>query len=54
MHAPPDDAVSIHKDVRSRATMGIHFATFAGSEDEVGLSSSAHLVVRLFEGGNSF
>lgn len=36
MHAPPDDAVCIHKDVRSRATMAIHFATFVGSEDEVG------------------
>lgn len=35
MHAPPDDAVCIHREVRSRATMGIHFATFAGSEDEV-------------------
>lgn len=36
-HATPEDAVSIHKDVRSRASMAMHFATFAGCEDEVGL-----------------
>ena len=45
MHAPPDDAVCIHKDVRSRATMGIHFATFVGSEDEVRLFGHLHLHV---------
>jgi len=33
-HATPEDAVCIHKDVGSRASMGMHFATFAGSEDE--------------------
>ncbi|CAD6587099.1 MAG: hypothetical protein CYPHOPRED_003781, partial [Cyphobasidiales sp. Tagirdzhanova-0007] len=33
-HATPDDAVAIHSDVRSKASLGIHFATFAGSEDE--------------------
>lgn len=33
-HATPEDAVSIHSDVQSRASMAIHFATFAGSEDE--------------------
>ena len=33
-HATPSDAVSIHNDVGSRATIGIHFGTFAGSEDE--------------------
>lgn len=38
-HATPEDAVCIHKDVNSRSSMGMHFATFAGSEDEVGRSS---------------
>ena len=33
-HATPEDAVSIHNDLRSRASMAMHFATFAGSEDE--------------------
>lgn len=33
-HATPEDAVAIHSDVGSRASMAIHFATFAGSEDE--------------------
>lgn len=36
-HATPEDAVSIHTDVLSRSTLAIHYATFAGSEDEVGL-----------------
>lgn len=35
-HATPEDAVSIHTDVLSRSTLAIHYATFAGSEDEVG------------------
>lgn len=34
-HATPEDAVSIHTDVLSRSTLAIHYATFAGSEDEV-------------------
>lgn len=34
-HATPDDAVCIHSDVKSKASLGMHFATFAGSEDEV-------------------
>lgn len=33
-HATPEDAVSIHADVLSRSTLAIHYATFAGSEDE--------------------
>ena len=35
-HATPQDAVAIHQDVRSRASIAVHFATFCGSEDEVG------------------
>lgn len=33
-HATPEDAVSIHSDVLSRSSLAIHYATFAGSEDE--------------------
>lgn len=58
-HATPEDAVCIHKEVRSKASLGIHFGTFAGSEDEVGNTlsprrsldspflSAATIVVRL-------
>lgn len=35
MHASPIDAVEIHKAVRSRHTLAIHFGTFAGSETEL-------------------
>lgn len=34
MHASPSDAVAIHKDVRSRHTLAMHFATFSGTENE--------------------
>ena len=34
MHASPKDAVEIHKAVRSRHTLAMHFGTFAGSETE--------------------
>lgn len=34
MHAAPVDAIDIHKDVLSRNTVGIHFGTFVGSENE--------------------
>ncbi len=34
LHGSPTDAVAIHKDVRSRNTIGIHFGTFVGSENE--------------------
>ncbi|EXJ54620.1 hypothetical protein A1O7_09961 [Cladophialophora yegresii CBS 114405] len=33
-HASPADAVAIHLDVKSRNTIGIHFGTFIGSENE--------------------
>jgi len=34
LHAAPVDAIDIHKDVFSRNTVAIHFATFVGSENE--------------------
>jgi N-acyl-phosphatidylethanolamine-hydrolysing phospholipase D len=34
LHGSPTDAVSIHKGVMSRNTVGIHFGTFVGSENE--------------------
>ena len=34
MHASPDHAVRMHKDIRARRSIGMHFATFAGSEEE--------------------
>lgn len=34
LHCSPADAVEIHKDVRSRNTIGVHFGTFIGSENE--------------------
>ncbi|KAL8281156.1 hypothetical protein RQP46_006514 [Phenoliferia psychrophenolica] len=33
-HGTPDDAVSIHLDVKSRNSIGIHFGTFIGAEAE--------------------
>lgn len=33
-HASPADAVEIHKEVRSRHSLAMHFATFAGSAHE--------------------
>lgn len=35
LHGSPTDAVSIHRDVKSRNTVGIHFGTFVGSENEI-------------------
>ncbi|EJD06169.1 Metallo-hydrolase/oxidoreductase [Fomitiporia mediterranea MF3/22] len=34
MHTSPSDAISIHRDVRSRHSLAMHFGTFAGSETE--------------------
>lgn len=34
LHASPAHAVLLHKDILSRHTLGMHFATFAGSEEE--------------------
>ena len=34
LHASPADAVQIHQDVRSKHTLAMHFATFAGSDTE--------------------
>ncbi|QDS69377.1 hypothetical protein FKW77_004440 [Venturia effusa] len=34
LHCSPADAVEIHKDVKSRNTVGVHFGTFIGSENE--------------------
>jgi N-acyl-phosphatidylethanolamine-hydrolysing phospholipase D len=33
-HASPSDAVAIHLDVKARHTIGVHFGTFVGSENE--------------------
>lgn len=33
-HASPDDAIRIHEDVKSRCSVGVHFGTFVGSENE--------------------
>ena len=33
-HASPADAIAIHLDVKSRNTVGVHFGTFVGSENE--------------------
>jgi len=33
-HCSPTDAVAIHLDVKSKNTIGIHFGTFIGSENE--------------------
>lgn len=34
LHASPEDAVSLARDVRSKHALAMHFATFAGSVDE--------------------
>jgi N-acyl-phosphatidylethanolamine-hydrolysing phospholipase D len=34
LHASPAHAVRLHKDVRARHSLGMHFATFAGSDVE--------------------
>ncbi|EKM54953.1 uncharacterized protein PHACADRAFT_255196 [Phanerochaete carnosa HHB-10118-sp] len=34
LHASPAHAVRLHKDIRSRHSIGMHFATFAGSDGE--------------------
>jgi len=34
LHCSPTDAVEIHKDVKSRNTIGIHFGTFVGAVSE--------------------
>jgi len=34
LHASPQDAVSLARDVRSRHSLAMHFGTFCGSEDE--------------------
>lgn len=34
LHGSPTDAVSVHLDVRSKNTIGIHFGTFVGSDNE--------------------
>jgi N-acyl-phosphatidylethanolamine-hydrolysing phospholipase D len=34
LHCSPADAVEIHKDVKSKNTIGVHFGTFIGSENE--------------------
>jgi hypothetical protein len=33
-HGSPTDAAAIHLDTKSRNTIGIHFGTFVGSENE--------------------
>lgn len=34
LHSSPEHALRLHKDIRSRHTLGMHFATFAGSDVE--------------------
>ncbi|CAK5265891.1 unnamed protein product [Mycena citricolor] len=34
MHATPEDAVHLAQDVRAQHTLAMHFATFAGTDDE--------------------
>jgi N-acyl-phosphatidylethanolamine-hydrolysing phospholipase D len=34
LHASPAHAVMLHKDVRAKHSLAMHFATFAGSDDE--------------------
>jgi hypothetical protein len=34
LHASPADAISIHRDVLSYNSIGVHFGTFIGSENE--------------------
>ena len=34
LHATPADAVEIHREVGSRVSVGVHFGTFIGSENE--------------------
>ncbi|KAI0340000.1 Metallo-hydrolase/oxidoreductase [Trametopsis cervina] len=34
LHASPEHALALHKDIRSRHSLGMHFATFAGSDAE--------------------
>lgn len=34
LHASPAHAVRLHRDVRARHALGMHFATFAGSDVE--------------------
>lgn len=34
LHASPEDALCIHKDVQSRASIGIHWGTFVGGDHE--------------------
>jgi N-acyl-phosphatidylethanolamine-hydrolysing phospholipase D len=34
LHCSPADAIEIHKDVKSRNTIAVHFGTFVGSENE--------------------
>ena len=34
LHGSPADAVAMHRDVKSRNTVGVHFGTFVGSDNE--------------------
>ena len=34
LHATPEDALQIQRDVKARHAIGMHFATFAGSKSE--------------------
>jgi L-ascorbate metabolism protein UlaG (beta-lactamase superfamily) len=34
LHCSPRDAINIHKDVKSKNTVGVHFGTFVGSGSE--------------------
>jgi N-acyl-phosphatidylethanolamine-hydrolysing phospholipase D len=34
VHATPEQAVLIHRDIKSRHSLAMHFATFAGSDIE--------------------
>lgn len=34
LHATPEQAVAIHRDIKSRHSLAMHFATFSGSDIE--------------------
>ena len=50
LHGSPADAVCVHRDVRSRHTVGVHFGTFVGSENET-LEAVIEFGVACEEGG---
>ncbi|KAI0761404.1 beta-lactamase superfamily domain-containing protein [Irpex lacteus] len=52
LHASPQHALALHKDIRSRHSFGMHFATFAGSDMEA-LEPVAELVAEKEKDGST-